>query len=88
VAAGLSSHLHRKQLIDWVTADALTRDIPWHELPRYLGWDDWCGEKAIKRAFQLEGYVRGAKRRKPPFSENNKKLRLAWAEEHEHWSLD
>ncbi len=79
---------HRKQLIDWVTTDAHTRDIPWKELPTYLGWQEWCGEKAIRRAFKLEGYVRGVRRRKPPISEKNQRLRLAWAYEHEHWTLE
>lgn len=79
---------HRKQLIDWVTTDSFTRDIPWNELPKYLGWQEWCREKAIRRAFALEGYVRGVRRKKPPLSEKNQKLRLAWAKEHENWTLD
>ncbi len=40
------------------------------------------GVERRKRASQLEVYVRGIKRRKTPLSE--KKLRLAWGEEHEH----
>ncbi len=39
---------HRKQLIKWVTTDAHTRDVPWAELPKSLGWNTWCGEKAIR----------------------------------------
>jgi len=79
---------HRKQLIAWVTTNSYTRDIPWHELPKYLGRQEWCGEKAIRRAFALEGYVRGVRRRKPPLSDQNQRLRLAWAIKHEHWTLD
>jgi transposase len=56
------------------------------ELPRYLGWDSWCGEKAVRRAFQLEGYGGRIRRRKPPISEKNQRERLAWAEEHVSWT--
>jgi hypothetical protein len=79
---------HRKKLVNWVTTGAKTRDIPWKDIPRYLGWQDWCGEKAIRRAFQLEGYLRGVRRRKSPLSDKNQRERLEWAREHENWTLD
>jgi hypothetical protein len=60
--------------------------VPWKELPHYLGWDSWCGEKAVRRAFQLEGYGRRIRRRKLPISEKNQRERLVWAEKHVLWT--
>jgi hypothetical protein len=68
-----------KELVAWATIDTYTRGVPWKEIPHCLGWG--CGEKAIRRAFQLEGYGRRIRRRKPPLSEKNQRERLAWAEE-------
>ena len=75
---------HRKELVAWATIDTYTRGVPWKEIPHCLGWG--CGEKAIRRAFQLEGYRRRIRRRKPPLSEKNQRERLAWAEEHVLWT--
>jgi Transposase len=75
---------HRKELVAWATTDTYTRGVPWKEIPHCLGWG--CGEKAIRRAFQLEGYGRRIRRRKPPLSEKNQRERLAWAEEHVLWT--
>ena len=74
----------RKCLIGWATFDSHSRDIPMRELPRWLGWS--CGEKAVRTAFKKEGYCRGVRKRKPPISEANQILRLAWAEEHKNWT--
>ncbi len=73
---------HRKELVTWVTTNKDTRDTKWRDLPKALGWEGWCGEKAIRRALHVEGYVRGVKRKKPPLSETNRLIRLAWAVEH------
>ena len=77
---------YRKQLVKWMTTDQSTRDTAWKDIPKYPGWENWCGEKAIRQAFAIEGYGRRVKRRKPPLSEKNQKLRLAWAQEHLNWS--
>ena len=45
-----------------------------------------CGEKAIRAAFQKEGFVRRIARRKPPLTEQHRKDRLDWAWEHLFWS--
>lgn len=74
----------RRRLIEWVTASSTNRRIPWSEIPAILGWD--CGEKAIRKAFQKEGFVRRYARRKPPLSDQHKRDRLAWAWEHIFWS--
>jgi transposase len=42
----------------------------------------------VRRAFQLEGYGRRIRMRKPPLSEKNRRERLAWAEEHVLWTDD
>ena len=76
----------RRKLIEWVTASKENRETPWVAIPSILGWD--CGEKAIRTAFKREGYVRRVSRKKPPLSEENRKLRLAWAEEHENWTVE
>lgn len=80
----LLSTPQRKHLIDWATFNSLSRDIPIRELPRWLGWT--CGEKAIRTAFKKEGCCRGVRKRTPPISEKNRRLRLAWAEEHKDWT--
>jgi hypothetical protein len=60
----------RKRLIELVTASGTNRRIPWSEIPAILGWN--CGEKAIRKAFQKDGFVRRCARRKPPLSDNIK----------------
>ena len=64
---------YREQLVDFVTKDSFSRDIPWAELPQYLGWN--CGEKAIRTALHKEGYTRAIRRRKPPLSPENQQKR-------------
>ena len=76
----LLSTPQRKRLISWATFSSLTRDIPRKELPRWLGWT--CGEKAVRTAFKKEGYCRCIRRRTPPISPKNQRLRLEWAQEH------
>jgi hypothetical protein len=80
----LLSTPERKSLIGWATYNSLTREIPIKELPKWLGRN--YGEKAIRTAFKKEGYCRAVMRRKPPISEANQKLRLAWAEEYKDWT--
>ena len=57
-------------------------------MPKWLVWEKWCGKDAIQTAFKREGYVRAIRRKKPPLSAENQALRLAWALEHEHWTLE
>ena len=74
----------RKQLIQWVTANAQNRRTAWSEIPALLGWR--CSLKAIRSAFKKEGYARRIARRKPPISEANRILRLQWAMKHRDWT--
>lgn len=50
------STLERKQLIEWVTTNKLTRRTQWAEIPASLGWN--CGVEAISNAIDREGYRR------------------------------
>ena len=77
------SILQRKRLIQWVTAFAENRRIPWAEIPPILGWT--CGEKAIRAAFKKEGYVRRVACCKPPLTDKHKRDWLDWAWEHFFW---
>ena len=74
----------RKKLIQWVTASRENRETPWIQIPSILGFD--CGESAIRTAFKKEGFGRYVERKKPKLSEENRRLRLAWAEEYINWT--
>ncbi|PQE05393.1 transposable element tc1 transposase protein [Rutstroemia sp. NJR-2017a BBW] len=74
----------RKRLVDWVSASADNREIPWIAIPQILKLN--CSHKAIRTAFKKEGYIRAVARRKPPLSEANKEERMQWAEEHLNWT--
>ena len=43
---------------------------------------------AIRNALAKEGFHRRLAIRKPPISETNRKIRLAWAEEHKDWTIE
>jgi hypothetical protein len=64
----------RKRLVEFVTTSSANRYIPWCDLPKHLGFN--CGEKAIRKAFKTEGFVRCFARRKPPLTEQHKQDRL------------
>jgi hypothetical protein len=76
--------LYQKQLVVWVTASSLYRDIPWAELLKNLNWKYFS--YAIRTAFKKEGYMRGVKRKAPLFSKKNQNAHLAWALEYIEWN--
>lgn len=45
------------------------------------------GQFAIRRALRSRGYRRCVARAKPPLSEQNKAIRLRWAQEHVSWTI-
>ena len=45
-------------------------------------------KQAIRIALLREGFHRRLAMRKPPITEKNRKIRLAWAEEHVKWTLE
>jgi transposase len=59
--------------------------MPYAEVAAVL---DWPGvhEYAIQHALEREGYKRRVGRVKPPISEKNRVLRLAWAQDHLTWT--
>jgi len=73
-------------LIDFVCASQENRQLPYCQIPWKLGWD--VSEDAIRWALQKEGFSRRVARRKPPISEKNRLLRLAWAYEHLNWTKE
>jgi len=45
-------------------------------------------KQAIRTALLREGFHRRLAMRKPPITEKNRKIRLAWAKEHVKWTLE
>jgi len=74
----------RKQLIEWISQNKITRRTQWIAIPSELGWN--CGEEAIAKALNREGYGRFLARRKPVLDDQLKALRLRWAYEHINWT--
>ena len=73
-------------LVDFVCASQENRQLPYCQIPWKLGWD--VSEEAIRYALKKEGFSRKVARRKPPISEKNRLLRLAWAYEHLNWTKE
>lgn len=76
----LLSPRERKQLIEWVCANAKNRRTPWSEIPGIFGWD--CKVYAIETAFKMEGFARYSALRKPKLTPEQAAIRLQWAHEH------
>jgi transposase len=76
----------RKQLVEWVSASAKNRRIPWKEIPGIFGWN--CSVYAIETAFKHEGFARLTALKKPLLTEEHMKARLAWAGEHKNWTWE
>ena len=72
-------------LIQFISASRINRRMPYFQVAAVLDWPD-VGEYAIQHALEKEGYHRRVGRVKPPISEKNRVLRLAWAEEHLMWT--
>jgi hypothetical protein len=45
-------------------------------------------KQAIRTALLRESFHRCLAMRKPPITEKNRRIRLAWAEEHVEWTLE
>lgn len=75
----------RQQLVDYVCASRENRRMNYEELAKeFCYWQ--VGWKAIKAALDKEGFHSRWAMRKPPISEKNRKLRLAFAREHKGWT--
>lgn len=78
--------LSRQFLVEFVCTSAENRQLPYNQIPWKLGWD--VTEDAIRLALKKEGFSGRIARRKPPISETNRLLRLAWAHEHLNWTKE
>ncbi|PQE05349.1 transposable element tc1 transposase protein [Rutstroemia sp. NJR-2017a BVV2] len=76
----------RRQLVEWVCASAKNRRIPWDQIPAIFGWD--CHVYAIETAFKLEGFKRCTALKKPDLTAQHAAIRLNWALEHVHWTVE
>ena len=76
----------RQILVDFVCASRENRQLPYWRIPWELQWN--VSEDAIRWALKKEGFSRRIARRKPPISEANRLLRLAWAHEHLNWTKE
>jgi len=76
--------LKRRQLIEYISQNKLTRREQWMLIPSIFGWD--CGLEAIAAAIDREGYGRFVAQTKPPLDENIRRQRLQWAWDHVGWT--
>ena len=76
----------RKHLIDFVCASKKNRRMSYKDLTKeFEYWN--AGHIAIKNALDREGFGLRWAMRKPPISEKNRKLRLAFALKHRSWNF-
>lgn len=76
----------RAHLVKFVCESKKNRRMSYRELAvEFSYWD--AGHKAIKAALDREGFHLRLAMRKPPISEKNRKLRLAFAHEHKKWTF-
>ena len=73
------------ELVQYVTSSKKARRMGFLELSMVL-FAGTYGMWLIKHALYRLGFRRRVARKKPPITEKNRKLRLAWAQEHEHWT--
>src|SRR2546423_11712002 len=79
-----------QELTAFVCTSKRTRRLPWNRLPLEYPMCTWknATESSITSAMRRAGFRRRIGRRKPPISEKNRQLRLAWAYEHLNWSRE
>jgi hypothetical protein len=79
-----------QELIAFVCASCHNRRLSWAELPFEYPMCTWpnATEWSITSALRRAGFRRRIARTKPPISEENRLLRLAFAHEHLNWSRD
>jgi len=61
--------------------------MTYKQLANEFDYLDW-GSMAIEAAFKKEGFARRSAMKKPSISPKNQKLRLQFAKDHEHWTVD
>lgn len=75
-----------EELVEFVCASSINRRMSFVKLAEVL--DFGVKKQAIRTALLREGFHRRLAMRKPPISEKNRQLRLAWALEHVNWTLE
>jgi ketohexokinase/beta-glucosidase len=73
-------------IIDFITSSKRTRRLSYTKVIQELELP--VGATALARALRKRGYTRCKALRKPPLSEKNKRVRLAWALEHVNWTVE
>ena len=73
-------------IIKWISSSKRTRRMPYYKVIQEL--DLSIGKHALARALQKRGYTRCKALRKPPLSDQNRRVRLAWALEHLNWTIE
>ena len=75
-----------EELVDFVCASVQNRRMSYIALAEAMDFSVKKG--AIRAALEKEGFHRRLARRKPPISETNRKIRLAWAQAHVTWTQE
>lgn len=75
-------------LIEFIKGSRKTRRMTYEQLRKELYSERDIGVEAIKYALRSRGYTRCVALRKPPISEKNRQIRLAWAHEHLEWTRE
>ena len=74
----------RRRVTDFITSSRRTRRMPFIQVSEELHL--FVSESVMRRAMQKEEIFRRLARAKPPISEKNRLLRLAFANEHLNWT--
>ncbi|CBF89682.1 uncharacterized protein ANIA_10066 [Aspergillus nidulans FGSC A4] len=73
-------------IITFISSSQRTRRLSYKRVIEELNLP--CGETALARALKKRGYSRCKALRKPPLSDDTKRVRLAWALEHVNWTIE
>ena len=74
------------KVIDFISSSKRTRRMPYYKVIQEL--DLPVRTTALSRALKKRGYSRCKALRKPPLSDQNKRVRLAWALAHVNWTME
>ena len=74
------------KIIDFISSSKRTRRMPYYKVIQEL--DLPVGTTALSQALKKRGYSRCKALRKPPLSDQNKRVRLCWALEHVNWTME
>ena len=88
-ARGKTSKLSEEdvdRIIEWISSSKRTRRMPYYKVIRELELP--VGTTALTRALKKRGYTRCKALRKPPLSDEHRRVRLAWALEHVNWTIE